>query len=82
MESSTNLKPEDVSCSPSISTEPLLSIPTQTSSIVPSSIAAPLSPPPTPSPRTVPVSTVRLVVKPQARDLLFKLVVTLAYPQQ
>ena len=82
MESSTNLKPENVSCSSSISTEPLSSTPTQTSSIVPSSIAAPLSPPPTPSPRTVPVSTVRLVVKPQARDLLFKLVVTLAYPQQ
>jgi len=71
LESSTDVKTESVSCSPSSSTDPApLSTPAppaQPSShpLAPASTAAPLSPPPTPSPRTVPVSSVRLVVKPQ-----------------
>merc|ERR1719397_2390051 len=70
LESSASLKTESVPSSPfgrTNSTEPApLSTPAPPSSSPPtSSIAVPPSPPPTPSPRTVPVSAVRLVVKPQ-----------------
>jgi len=72
LESSASLKTENVPSSPSgrtSSTEPAAlttaaPAPPSSSPATPSS-AAPPSPPPTPSPRTVPVSAVRLVVKPQ-----------------
>ena len=54
---------------PAIPSSPVLStLPSSSDSTVAPPVTAPLSPPPTPSPRTVPVSAVRLVVKPQARD--------------
>jgi len=51
---------------PAIPSSPVLStLPSSSDSTVAPPVTAPLSPPPTPSPRTVPVSAVRLVVKPQ-----------------